>query len=288
MEILLYGAVQSASLLLMAFGFALVFGISRLPNFAHGALYVFTGYVAWLLMHRAHLPFALAAPLAVAASALFGALVYQLALKRIRGLEMSEVIATYAIGLALLEGMRFVGLRGTTHTLPVFFDGSVHLFGVPLDYQRIAVVVCAVAVVALLWIFTRFTRTGLALRAVAQDERAAMMLGIDADRTATLAMALGAALAGVAAIILLPLGTIVVQEGYKILIYALAVCVVGGLGSWVGVVVASLVLGFAQYLTTAYGKPHFQMVVMLLAIVVVLVVKPSGLFGRQKEIEERV
>ncbi|MHC4549387.1 MAG: branched-chain amino acid ABC transporter permease [Planctomycetota bacterium] len=288
MEILLYGAVQSAALLLMAFGFSLAYGICRLPNFAHGALYVFTGYVAWVLMHRLHLPFGVAALLAVVAAGLLGALIYQLVLRRIRGLEMSEVIATYAIGLVILEGLRWVGLRGTTHALPPFLDGSVRLLGVPLDYQRIAVLVLAAAVVGLLWGLTRFTRIGLALRGVAQDERAAMMLGIDSDRAATVAVALGAALAGVAAVILLPLGSIVVQEGYKVLIYALAVCVVGGLGSWMGTVLASLVLGYAQYLTVAYGKPHYQMVVMLLAIIVTLVCRPSGLLGRQKALEERV
>jgi branched-chain amino acid transport system permease protein len=79
-----------------------------------------------------------------------------------------------------------------------------------------------------------------------------------------------------------------VQEGYRVLIYALAVCVVGGLGSWLGTVLASLILGFSQYLTVAYGKPHYQMVIMLLAIIVTLILKPSGLFGRQKELQERV
>jgi branched-chain amino acid transport system permease protein len=80
----------------------------------------------------------------------------------------------------------------------------------------------------------------------------------------------------------------VVEEGYKVLIYAIAVCVVGGLGSWAGTVVASFVLGFSQYFTTAYGKPHYQMVVMLLAVVVTLILKPSGFFGKQKQLEERV
>ena len=114
------------------------------------------------------------------------------------------------------------------------------------------------------------------------------MLGIDSDRTPTIAVALGSALAGLGAVVLLPLGNIVVQEGYKVLIYAVAVCVVGGLGSWTGTVLASFVLGFAQYLTVAFGKPHYQMVVMLVAIIVTLILKPAGFLGRQKELEERV
>ncbi|MEW6071361.1 MAG: branched-chain amino acid ABC transporter permease [Planctomycetota bacterium] len=287
-EILVYGTVQSAGLLLMTFGFSLVYGISRLPNFAHGALFVFTGYAAWLLRNEARLPYWLAAALALLAAGLLGVLIYQLVLKRIRGMEMSEVIATYAIGLLILESLRWRGLRGTTFTLPVLAPGAVNLLGVPIDYQRIAVVLLGFGIVGALWILTKTTRLGLALRGVAQDEQAAMLLGIDTDLVATVAVGLGSVLAGAGALILFPLGSIVVQSGYQVLVWAIAVCVVGGLGSWAGTVVACLLLGFAQHLTAAYGKPHYQMVVMLLAIIVTLVIKPSGLLGRQKELEERV
>ena len=288
MEILVYGTVQSATLLLMAFGFSLVYGISRLPNFAHGAIYVFTGYVAWVLMHEAGLPFLPAAGLALLAAGLLGVLIYQLVLKRIRGMEMSEVIATYAVGLMILEGLRWRGLRGTTFTLPVLKQGTVELLGVPIEYQRLAVIVFAFGIVGLLWVFTKTTRIGRAFRGVAQDEQAAMMLGIDTDLVSTLAVGLGAMLAGLAALVLFPLGSIVIQSGYQVLVYAIAVCVVGGLGSWSGTVAACFLLGFAQHLTVAYGKTHYQMVVMLLAIILTLVLKPSGLRGRQKELEERV
>jgi branched-chain amino acid transport system permease protein len=150
------------------------------------------------------------------------------------------------------------------------------------------VVVIGAVVMALLWLFTHFNRIGLALRGMAQDERAAMMLGIDSDRMAVVAMGLGSMLAGLAAIALLPLGNIVVEAGYNVLIMAIAVCIVGGLGSWVGAVLAAFVIGFAQILTVVYVESHFQIVVALLAIIVTLILKPSGLFGRQKELEERV
>jgi branched-chain amino acid transport system permease protein len=287
-EILIYGIIQSVSLMLMAFGFSLVYGVSRLPNFAHGALFVFTGFIAWILLNRLHVPFVIAMALAPLVSAAVGVLIYQFVLRRVRGMEMSEVIATYAIGLAILEGLRWAGFRGTSYTLPPFMEGVTFLFDVPVDFQRLAVIVIGVGVTVLLWLFTRYSRVGLALRGIAQDEQAAMMLGIDSDMTASIAMALGSALAGISAITLLPMGNIVVEEGYKVLIYAIAVCVVGGLGSWAGTVLASFVLGFSQYLTVAYGKSHYQMVVMLLAVIVTLVLKPSGFFGKQKQLEERV
>jgi branched-chain amino acid transport system permease protein len=200
----------------------------------------------------------------------------------------SEIIASYAIGLAILEGLRWGGFKGMTYTLPAFIPGSFNLLGVMIDYQRIFVVVIGAVVMGLLWLFTHYNRVGLALRGMAQDERAAMMLGIDSDRMAILAMFLGSVLAGLAAVALLPLGNIVVEAGYNVLIMAIAVCIVGGLGSWVGAVLAAFVIGFAQILTVVYLESHFQMVVAILAIIVTLILKPSGLFGRQKELEERV
>jgi branched-chain amino acid transport system permease protein len=288
MEILIYGTINSIALALMALGFALVYGISRVPNFAHGALYVITGFITWTLLRALELNYLLAIVLALVAIGVVGALIYQFVLIRVRGMAISEIIASYAIGLAILEGLRWGGFKGTTYTLPAFIEGSITLWDVPVDLHRVLVVGIGAAVVALLWFFTHYTRIGLALRGMAQDERAALMLGIDSDVMALVAMAFGAMLAGLAGIVLLPLGNIVVEKGYDVLIQAIAVCIVGGLGSWMGAVLAAFLIGFAQILTTVYLGAHFQMVVALMAIILTLILKPSGLFGRQKELEERV
>lgn len=175
-----------------------------------------------------------------------------------------------------------------TFTLPTFYPGSVDLFGVFVDNQRLIIVGTGILVFVLLFVFTHYTKIGLALRGIAQDERAAMMLGINSDMTAVVSLAIGSALAAFAGILLLPLGNIVVEAGYNVLIFAIAVCVIGGLGSWGGTVLASFIIGFAQILTEAFISTHYQMVVALLAIILTLLIKPSGIFGRQKELEERV
>lgn len=289
MHVLVYGIINSITLSLVSLGFALVYSISRVPNFAHGALYVTTGYVVWLLVNKfAGFPYLLAIIVGIGVTGIIGALIYRVVLIRIRGMEISEIIATYAVGVAILEGLRWGGLRGMTFTLPVFIPGSVDFFGVTVDYQRIVVVVLGVLTFLFLYFFTHHTRVGLALRGIAQDERAAMMLGIDSDLTAILSLAIGSALAGFAALLLLPLGNIIVEAGYSVLIFAVAVCVIGGLGSLLGTVIASFVIGFAQILTDKFLSTHYQMVVALLAIILTLIVKPSGLFGKQKELEERV
>ena len=288
MDIIVYGTINSVALALYALGFALVYGVSRLPNFAHGALYVLAGFIAWSAINTLGLSYPVAILLSMVGTALIGAAIYQLFLIRVRGMEISEIIASYAIALAILEGLRWGGFKGMTYTLPSFIDGSTSILGISVDFQRIVVVVVGMALVAGLWIFTHYTRLGLALRGMAQDERAALMLGIDSDIMAVAAMALGSMLAALAAVLLLPLGNIVVESGYNVLILAIAVCIVGGIGSWAGAVLAAFLIGFAQILTVVYLGSHYQMVVALLAIILTLILKPSGLFGQQKQLEERV
>jgi branched-chain amino acid transport system permease protein len=288
MDILIYGIINSFSLALMAIGFTLVYGISRLPNFAHGALYVVTGFLVWSLINLLKLNYILSIILALVIMGLVGAAIYRFVLIRVRGMATSEIIATYALGLAILEFLRWAGFRGMTYTLPVFIEGSISIRGIPVDLQRIVVVGIGIVVVSFMWLFTHFNKTGLALRGMAQDEHAAMMLGIDSDWMAVIAMGMGSILAGLSAIALLPLGNIVVEAGYNVLILSIAVCIVGGLGSWVGAIIASFMIGFLQIITVAYIQSHFHMVVALLAIIITLILRPSGLFGRQKELEERV
>jgi branched-chain amino acid transport system permease protein len=288
MDIVIYGIINSSALALMALGFALVYGISRIANFAHGALYVVNGFIVWSLLRGMGLNYFLSIVLSMILTGIIGALIYQFILIRVRGMAISEIIASYAVGLAFLEGLRWWGFKGLSNTLPAFWPGSIMIGGIPVDMQRILVVMIGAAVVAFLWLFTHHTRIGLALRGMAQDERAALMLGIDSDFIALVAMSLGAVLAGLAAVLLLPLGNIVVEDGYNVLIQAIAVCIVGGLGSWMGAVMAAFLIGFAQILTTVYLGAQFQMVVALLAIILTLILRPSGLFGRQKELEERV
>lgn len=289
MQIIVYGIINSVILCLLSLGFTLVYSISRVPNFAHGALYISSGYVTWLALNKfTACPYPVAIFLGLAIVSIAGALIYQLVLIRIRGMEISEIIATYAIGLAILEGLRWGGLRGMTFSLPPFIEGSIDIMSVSVDYQRLIIIGVGILTLILLYLFTHFTRIGLALRGIAQDERAAMMLGINSDMTAVVSLAIGSGLAGFAAVVILPLGNIVVEAGYNVLIFAIAVCVIGGLGSWGGTVVASFIIGFAQILTEVFISAHYQMVVALLAIIITLLVKPSGIFGRQKELEERV
>ncbi|MCF8106422.1 MAG: branched-chain amino acid ABC transporter permease, partial [Desulfohalobiaceae bacterium] len=284
----IYALINSFILILLAMGFNLTFGISGVANFAHGALYILAAYAGWMLINFLQLPFLLAGLVAVLATSIFGALIYRFILLRVRGQPLSEVIATFGIGLSILELFRYLGFVGFEYTLPVFIDGSLIIAGTYIDLQRLIIVGVGLLLILLLWLFTRHTSIGLAFRGIAQDERTALTFGIDADWIATLSVSLGAGLAAIAAIVIIPLGSIAPSEGYDVLIKALAVCIIGGLGSTGGVILASFIIGFAERFTDTYIGSHWTMLVSLVAILLVLLIKPSGLFGKQKELEERL
>ncbi len=285
---IVYALINSVILALMAIGFNLTFGISGVANFAHGAFYILSAYTTWMLLNFAGLPFFISAIISILLTALLGALIYRFVLLRVRGQVLSEIIATFGLGLAILELFRYFGFVGFEYTLPVFIDKSVMIAGTYVDMQRILVVTVGVVMVLALWLFTHHTAIGLAFRGIAQDERTALSLGINSDRIATLSVSLGAGLAAVAATIIIPLGSIAPSEGYDVLIKSLAVCIIGGLGSTGGVIAASFLIGFAERFTDSYISSHWTMIVSLAALLIVLVFKPSGIFGKQKELEERI
>lgn len=285
---LVYGFINSSILALLAMGFNLTFGISGVANFAYGAVYILSGFLCWICIHSLGLPYILSVLLSILSAVVVGILIYYLIILRVKGLALSEVMATFGLGLAIMELFRYFGFVGFRYNLPVFFDGSISFGDVYVDYQRLIIGLSAIGLTAFIFIFTRYTRIGLAFRAIAQDERTALTFGIDSDFIGALSMAFGSGLGAVAAIVILPLGTIAVEGGYEVLINALAVCIVGGLGSTVGILVASVVIGFAQTFTANYLEPHWMILVSLIAIAAVLAIKPSGLFSHQKELEERI
>jgi branched-chain amino acid transport system permease protein len=286
--ILIYGLVYSMTLALYAIGLSLTFGISGVANFAIGGLYVLAGYLPWLLISNLGLPYPIAVLISLIISAILGAAIFWAILLRVRGYMLAEVIGTFAIGIAILETIRASGLVGFGAKIPPFVQGTTSVFGVLIDYQRLFIILIALVLIVGLWLFTRRTKIGLAFRGIAQNERTALAFGIDSDRIAMLSLVAGSVLIGISAITILPLGLIHVDNGYEIFVFAIAVGIVGGLESMPGIILASFILGFSQTLAGMYIGTHWIMVVFLAAILVVLALRPSGLLGRFKELEERV
>ena len=144
---IVYAFVNSIILALMAIGFNLTFGISGVANFAYGALYIFSAYATWMGLNLVGMPYPVAAVVSILLTMLAGALMYRFILLRVRGQALSEVIATFGIGLAILEIFRYLGFVGFEYNLPVFVDDSVVLAGVYIDVQRLLIVIIGSVVI---------------------------------------------------------------------------------------------------------------------------------------------
>ena len=288
-SVLIFGLANSMGLALLAIGFSFVFGISGIANFAYGALYVVGGCIVYIALNSMGLPYWAAVLVALVILFIAGAIIYRIGIQRVRGAMLSEVIVTMGIGIAIIEAVRWTGFGASRQTyLPSFVTGGLTIEDIGVEYQRIFIIGIGLILFLLLWVFTRYTKLGLAFRAMSQDELTALSLGLDNDRLALLSMGVGAMLAVIAAVAIVPLGFLSVEVGYDVLIFALAVGVLGGLGSTLGIITGAFVLGYAQSLASTYLGPQWMMVVTFLAIVLVLLIKPSGIFGKEKELEERV
>lgn len=286
--IIVYGLVASAILLLISLGFSITFGLSGIANLSYGGIYLSAGYLTWYLINVLQLPLILAASISVVLMAFIGALIYRVLIIRVRGNIMNEVVVTFALGLATMEMFRWLGFGGYGYSLPSITAGGIRILGQAVGFQRLIIIAVAILVALMLWYFTRKTKTGLALLGMAQDEYTALSLGIDSDWSATYSCALGAAITALAAILILPLGVISIDEGYKVLIRMMAVTVLGGLESTKGLILACIILGYFQVAVSNLVSPRWTEAVFLGAILFVLAIRPSGLLGQSKELEERV
>jgi branched-chain amino acid transport system permease protein len=192
------------------------------------------------------------------------------------------------LGVFITELIRSTGLIGHYKYIPALIPGYISVLGVGIENQRLIIIPIGVALFLALWLVTKYTKLGLAFRAMSQDELTGLSIGLNNNSLAMLAMGISSIMAVIAAVSIIPQGSLIVDSAYDVLTYALSIAVLGGLGSTIGIIVGALILGYAQSITATYISPQWTMVVTFLIIVVVLIVKPSGIFGKQKQLEERI
>jgi branched-chain amino acid transport system permease protein len=266
-------------LFLIASGLSLVFGLMHVVNLAHGALYMVGAYFG-ITVARGLDNFYLALLLAPLLTAVLGVVLERSLLARTYGRGMyPQVLLTLGLVFAFDELVRIIwGAPIQTLALPPGLEGTVMLFGASVPAYRVLVVVIgAVAIVALLLGFGR-TRLGAMVRAGVDDREMAAALGIDVNRLFSGVFAVGSALAGLAGVLSVPIFNAYPGMGSEILISALVVVVVGGMGSLAGALIASLLIGAATVVGQIYAA-EFSTAVIYLVLVVVLLVRPQGLMG---------
>ncbi len=269
----------AAYMSLIAVGLVLIFGVMGIINFAHGELFMLGAYVVVALYADFQVPYVLVAALGLVFVGCVGVAMEWAMFRRLRDNPLGGLVASigFLMILQALVSMGF-GVR-MAHVPPVTQEVIIFSERVRLPVQRLIVILAAIGFLTALWAFLTKTRFGWALRASAQDQEAAALQGISINQTAGIAMFIGASLAGIAGALTAPLISVNPHMGHSVIVAAFIVIIVGGVGSLEGAVLAAVIYAFVHTFVTTFADGVIADVVGLLLMLVVLIIKPTGLFG---------
>lgn len=278
---LLVGLINGSFYAMLSLGLAIIFGLLRIINFAHGAQYMLGAFVGSLLLTSSGIGFWPALILAPLIVGLMGMLVERVALSRLYEVDhLYGLLFTFGLAL-VIEGMfrYWFGAAGTPYPTPALLQGGTNLGFMFLPNYRGFTVVASLVVCVAVWLLIEKTRLGSTLRAAQENPTLVRAFGINVPLLLTFTYGLGAALAGLAGILAAPIYQVSPMMGSQIIIVVFAVVVVGGMGSIGGAIVTGYLLGLAEGLTRVF-YPEASNIVIFVIMAIVLLVRPAGLFGR--------
>ncbi|NTV58104.1 MAG: branched-chain amino acid ABC transporter permease [Deltaproteobacteria bacterium] len=287
LDILISGLIGGSVYALLAIGFSLIFGVARIVNIAHTAFYMVAAYAIYFGTHKLGFHPVWCMLASVVMVMLFGLIIYKLFIDAIREHEAAVLICTIAIAMAMQE-IILLKFTGSFLSVPALIEGFFKVLGVKVFYQQLLTFGLVLLILAALWLLLMKTRLGLAIRSTAQDREVANLMGINESRAAMITMGITVGLAGLAGAVVAPLTILDPFMWMHPLIMMMAVVVLGGLGSLKGSFVGAYMLAFAEALVVflipkgAFLKGSVALSVMIL----VLLIRPEGLFGVAFE-EER-
>lgn len=273
----LFGSVYG----LMALGLTLVWGAVRLLNLAHGAIFIIGAYAAYWVTSSLGLSIWIALPVGVLAAATFALvmhLVFILPVIGKPGFDNSTLVATVGLSIAVSAAALLI-FNPEYKVVPPLVKGANIVSGVQVTNQGLLVIVASLILFALVYAFLTYTRWGMAIRAVSQQQEAASLMAIPVAWTYGLVIVVSGALAGIAGVLLSPLFFLNPSSGFNPMIQALIVTIFGGLGSVRGALVAGYVLGIFESFVEVYFGVAWALPGVFLLIILMLIVRPNGLFG---------
>lgn len=279
---LLLGLINGSFYAVLSLGLAVIFGLLHVINFVHGAQYMVGAFFAWMALTYFGVGYwaaLLIVPLVVGAG---GVLIERLMLHRLARLDpLYGLLLTFGLALVFEGVFRNVyGISGMPYDVPEQLQGGVNLGFMFMPLYRGWVVVAALAVCLVTWFVIERTRLGATLRAATERPQLVQALGINVPLMVTLTYGAGVALAAFAGVLAAPLTQVNPLMGSNLIVVVFAVVVIGGLGSIAGAVITGLALGLVEGLTKVF-YPEASAVVVFLVMVIVLVLRPAGLFGKQ-------
>jgi len=280
MNIIITGLITGSMLALLSIGFSLIFGVARIVNIAHTAFYMVAGYLIYVFSLKLHLHPVFGMLLSVAIVTLIGLVAYKFLIDPIREHEAAVLIATIALAMIAQEAIMLI-FTGDYRTVSSLIEGYTIIAGVKIFYQQILSFGVALLLLLFLWILLMKTRLGLAIRSTAEDREVANLMGMNDSRMAMITMGISVSLAGFTGAVIAPLMVLSPFMWMEPLIMMMAVVVLGGLNSIKGSFIAAYILGFTEALVVfmipkgAFLKGSVALVIMI----IVLLIRPEGLFG---------
>ncbi len=276
------GLIQSGFFALAAVGLVLIFGVMGVVNFAHGELVMAGAYTVWYLHSQMGLPYPVTILAALLLCTAIGLLMERFLFRATRGDPLGGLICSIGVLFILQVAATLIGGDGPSKQVPPPYDGTMILFDVlRIPNQRVFSFLVSATALGILWYFLTRSKLGWALRAVSQDREAAALQGINSNRISMIAIGVGAALAGLAGALMAPLTNINPHMGHNVIITAFIVTIVGGVGSLSGAVIAAVLYALFHTFVSTYISGTLATIGGLLIMVLVLIVRPSGIMGRQ-------
>ena len=279
------GLIQGSLYALVAVGLTLVYGVLEVVNFAHGELYMLAAFALYMAFAFLKLPYVLAVGLTILVMMGLGLLLSRTAIvPHLRRSFETTVLATLAASIILQNGARFAFTATPRQVIVPLEDVILSLGNVIVTGQRLLIVVTAILSFLGLQLYVRHTRMGKAMRAVSQNKEACRMVGIDVRRIASFTMILGAALCALAGAMVAPLYDIFPAMGTTVVFKSFAVVIMGGMGNVPGATIAALLLGVGESLAGGYVSLAAKDALGFSLMILVLLIRPDGLFGRRVRI----
>jgi branched-chain amino acid transport system permease protein len=277
------GLVNGAFYAMLSLGLAVIFGMLNVVNFAHGALYMMGAFFSWMLLNYFGVNYWFALILAPIGVAIVGVVIEKTMLRWLYQLDhLYGLLLTFGLALILEGGFREVyGSSGSPYELPEIFRGAFDLGFMMLPKYRAWVVFASIIVCLATWYVIEKTKLGAYLRAGTENPKLVQAFGVNVPLMMTLTYAFGVGLAGLAGVLAAPIYQVNPLMGSNIIIVVFAVVVIGGMGSILGSVLTGLALGLIEGLTKVF-YPEASSTVVFIIMAIVLLIRPAGLFGREK------
>ncbi|MGO8989269.1 MAG: branched-chain amino acid ABC transporter permease [bacterium] len=270
------GLIQSCTYMTMAFGMVLVFSILGILNWTHGQFYMLGAFVVYYAITAAGIPFFISIGITGLIIAGSGILIKKIIIDQVQG-DLYISVVTISL-IFFFEGAASMIFGMQDKGLAMVLPGVINLGSFSVSYQKVAVVIFTLVVMIGMYIVLNYTKVGLAIRAAAQQPDAASLYGVSVERLSLIVMGIGCALAAMAGGIMAPLYTVNPFIGGIPMIMSLLAIVIGGIGSLTGAIVGGLILGFLNSVV-AYHLSYFSEVVLFVLVIIILLVRPQGLFG---------